>query len=251
MRNLNSRDLEKFSRQIIIDKIGITGQKKIIDSSVCVIGCGGLGTSASQYLAMTGIGEIMLIDNDIIDLSNLNRQALFFEKDIGKSKVKVLSENLKKINNTIKIKYLKKKITKKNIVELLPNFKFILDCTDNFKSKYIINEYCFKKKKTLVSCAIQNFDVQASVFSSWKKDFPCYECVFPNTKNFENKNCNSMGITAPVAGIGGLFQAMLTLNVIIDNSNGLFKELILFDSFNRTFKKIKIKKNPKCKICGK
>ena len=251
MRNLSSRDLEKFSRQIIIEKIGITGQRKIIDSSVCVIGCGGLGTSASQYLTMTGIGEIMLIDNDMIDLSNLNRQALFFEKDVGKSKVKVLSENLKKINNTIKVKYLKKKITKKNIVELLPNYKFILDCTDNFKSKYVINEYCFKKKKTLVSSAIQNFDVQAFVFSSWKKGFPCYECVFPNTKNFENKNCNSMGITAPVAGIGGLFQAMLTINVIIDNSNGLFKEFILFDSFNRTFRKIKIKKNPKCKICGK
>ena len=134
----------------------------------------------------------------------------------------------------------------------MPNYKFILDCTDNFKSKYIINEYCFKKKKILVSSAIQNFDVQASVFSSWKnKDFPCYECIFPNTKHFENKNCDSMGITAPVAGIGGLFQAMLTINVIIDNSNGLFKELILFDSFNRTFRKIKIKKNPRCKICGK
>ena len=170
MSKLTDKQTEKYSRQIIIEKIGISGQKKILNSSICIVGCGGLGSSAAQYLSMTGVGNIMLIDNDLINFSNLNRQTLFFEKDIGKYKVDTLKKNLQEINPEAKIKISKKKINKKNIDNYLSAYKIILDCTDNFQSRYIINEYCFKKKKILVSAALQNFDLQASVFSSWKKD---------------------------------------------------------------------------------
>ncbi|MAZ46582.1 MAG: hypothetical protein CMM98_03300 [Rickettsiales bacterium] len=250
MSKLTDRQTEKYSRQIIIEKIGISGQKKIFNSSVCIVGCGGLGSSAAQYLSMTGIGNIMLIDDDLINLSNLNRQTLFFEKDIGQYKVDTLRRNLTEINPEAKIEVSKKKINKKNINSFLSAYKIILDCTDNFKSRYLINEYCFKKKKILVSAALQNFDIQASVFSSWRKGhYPCYNCIFPKVASSSNESCDDQGITAPVAGFGGVLQAMLTINLIISSSSKIFKELILFDSFERNYQKIKIKKNPKCNVC--
>ncbi len=252
MRKLTDKQTEKYSRQIIMEKIGMSGQKKIFNSSICIIGCGGLGSSAAQYLSMTGVGNIMLIDHDLINLSNLNRQTLFFEKDIGKYKVDTLKKSLQEINPEGNIKTSKRKINKKNIDEYLSTHKIILDCTDNFQSRYVINEYCFKKRKILVSAALQNFDLQASVFSSWKKgQYPCYNCIFPKSHITINQSCDEQGIVAPVAGFGGVLQAMLTIKLIISSSQKIFQELILFDTFERNFQKIRIKRNPECKICNK
>ena len=232
MPKLTDKQIEKYSRQIIIEKIGISGQKKILKSSICIVGCGGLGSSAAQYLSMTGVGNIMLIDNDLINLSNLNRQTLFFEKDIGKYKVDTLKKNLQEINPEAKIEISKKKISKKNIDNYLSAYKIILDCTDNFQSRYMINEYCFKKRKILVSAALQNFDLQASVFSSWKKGpYPCYNCIFPKIRNNVGQSCDEQGIVSPVAGFGGVLQAMLTIKLLISSSQKIFQELILFDTF--------------------
>ena len=173
------------------------------------------------------------------------------EKDIGKSKVEVLSSKLNKINPSLKIEIKKKKITRINIKKTLLNYKIVLDCTDNFKSRYLINEHCFNYKKILVSAALQNFDLQAFAFSAWKKkNLPCYNCIFPNLKTNEENSCDSLGIIAPVAGLGGLIQAMLVIKVILSSSEKIFKELILFDSFNNNFRKIKTTKNSSCKICN-
>ena len=130
-------------------------------------------------------------------------------------------------------------------------YKIILDCTDNFQSRYIINEYCFKKKKILVSAALQNFDLQASVFSSWKRGpYPCYNCIFPKTRNNVGQSCDELGIVSPVAGFGGVLQAMLAIKLIVSSSQKIFQELILFDTFEGNFQKIRTKKNPRCKICN-
>ena len=147
MRNPEEYFLEKYSRQIIMEQIGVEGQKRIYNSSICIIGCGGLGTSAAQYLSMSGIGKLVLIDDDSIVLSNLNRQTLFTEKDIGASKCKVLSEKIKKINKSVIVDYHQKKINETNIDLYLGNCGIILDCTDNFKSRLIINKFCHNKKK--------------------------------------------------------------------------------------------------------
>ncbi len=250
MRNSEEYFLEKYSRQIIINKVGIEGQKKIYNSSICIVGCGGLGTSAAQYLSMSGIGKLVLIDHDSIILSNLNRQTLFTEKDIGASKCKVLSEKIKNINESITINYHQKKINESNVDLYLGNCQIILDCTDNFESRLIINKFCHHKKKILVSAALQNFDIQAFIFSSWSnKKNPCYKCIFPSLTTDENLSCDEMGIIATVAGLGGIIQANLALNYILQlNSN--FKELILLDSINLEVKKIKIEKNKHCKICS-
>ena len=250
MRNSEEYFLEKYSRQIIINKVGVEGQKKIYNTSICIVGCGGLGTSAAQYLSMSGIGKLVLIDHDSIILSNLNRQTLFTEKDIGASKCKVLSEKIKNINESITINYHQKKINESNVDLYLGNCQIILDCTDNFESRLIINKFCHHKKKILVSAALQNFDIQAFIFSSWSnKKNPCYKCIFPSLTTDENLSCDEMGIIATVAGLGGIIQANLALNYILQlNSN--FKELILLDSINLEVKKIKIEKNKHCKICS-
>ena len=250
MRNPEEYFLEKYSRQIIMEQVGVEGQKKINNSSICIIGCGGLGTSAAQYLSMSGIGKLVLIDHDSIILSNLNRQTLFTEKDIGASKCKVLSEKIKNINESITINYHQKKINENNVDLYLGNCPIVLDCTDNFESRLIINEFCHKKKKILVSAALQNFDIQAFIFSSWSnKKNPCYRCIFPNLTADENFSCDDMGIIATVAGLGGIIQANLALNYILQlNSN--FKEFVLLDSINLGITKIKIEKNKHCKICS-
>ena len=249
MRNREDYFLEKYSRQIIMEQVGVKGQKQIYNSSICIIGCGGLGTSAAQYLSMSGIGKLILIDHDSIILSNLNRQTLFTERDIGASKCKVLSEKIKNINKSITVDYYKKKINENNIDLYLRNCRIILDCTDNFETRLIINKFCHNKRKILVSAALQNFDIQAFIFSSWSnKKNPCYKCIFPNLTPDENLSCDEMGILASVAGLGGIIQANLALSYILKlNSN--FRELILLDSVKLDIKKIKIEKNKNCKIC--
>jgi sulfur carrier protein ThiS adenylyltransferase/adenylyltransferase/sulfurtransferase len=249
MRNHKEFFLEKYSRQIIMEQVGVEGQKRIYNSSICIIGCGGLGTSAAQYLSMSGIGKLVLIDHDSIVLSNLNRQTLFTEKDIGGYKCKVLSEKIKNINSSIAVNYYKEKISETNIDLYLGNCPIILDCTDNFESRLIINKFCHNKKKILISAALQNFDIQAFIFSSWSsKKNPCYKCIFPSLTSDENLSCDEMGMIASVAGLGGIIQANLALNHILKlNSN--FRELILLDSLKLDIKKIKIDKNENCKIC--
>ena len=249
MRNSEEYFLEKYSRQIIMEKIGVEGQNKINNSSICIIGCGGLGTSAAQYLSMSGIGKLVFIDHDSIVLSNLNRQTLFTEKDIGENKCKVLTKKIKNINKSITVNYYKKKINENNIDQYIENCSIVLDCTDNFESRLIINKFCHNKKKILVSAALQNFDIQAFIFSSWSnKKNPCYKCIFPNLTANENLSCDEMGIIASVAGLGGIIQANLALNYILNLHNN-FNELILLDSEKLDIKKIKIEKNKNCEVC--
>ncbi len=250
MNKVKEKFIERYSRQIIIDEIGIKGQEKIANSCITIVGCGGLGTSAAQYLSMSGVGNLTLIDNDEIVLSNLNRQTLFTEKDIGKNKSKVLSEKIKELNAFVKIKNIDIKITLENIEKYLKKSVLILDCTDNFESKSLINEFCHTNKKILISAALQNFDIQALAIASWKnKENPCYKCVFPNTLDDKQNSCDDMGIISTVAGLGGIIQANFAINYILGlNTN--FKQLILFDCVNLNLKKIVIKKNQKCEICN-
>ncbi len=250
MIKLSDKEFEKYSRQILIEKIGIKGQEKIKKSSVILIGCGGLGTSAAQYLTMTGIGRIKIVDPEKVELSNLNRQTLLLEEDIGIKKTEAIIKTLKKINPCAKLDIVNTKVQKNNIDQLLGNYKIVLDCTDNFKSRYLINQFCFKNKKFLVSAALQNFDVQAFALAPWKgRNNPCYECIFPKININNQLNCDEMGIVAPVAGLGGVLQAILTINIILGTDSKIFREFLTFDCFNRNFKKIRISKNSHCKIC--
>ncbi len=242
--------LERYSRQIIMDDVGLDGQKKIFDTSICIIGCGGLGTTAAQYLTMSGVGKLSLIDNDLVDLSNLNRQTLFTENDIGKNKSEILSKKLKEINKNSSIIASKVRMTQGNIEKIIEKGDIILDCTDNFESRLIINKFCHLKKKILISAALQNFDIQVFAIASWKnKDNPCYKCIFPNLEDSKHQGCDEIGIISSVAGMGGLIQANMALNFILGLKKK-FNEMILFDCSQFELKKIIVKKNKKCIICN-
>ncbi|MDA9624773.1 HesA/MoeB/ThiF family protein [Candidatus Pelagibacter bacterium] len=235
---------KNYEKQIILKKIGISGQKKIISSSVLVIGVGGLGCPLITYLASSGVGKIGVVDYDKVEISNLNRQTLFGMNDLGKFKVNQAKKNINKLNKKIKISVFNKKLTSKNIGNIAKKFDIICDCTDNFSSRYLINDYCQKNKKILISAAISKFDGHLLKFNFTKKG-PCYRCYMPEMPDLEN-NCQTEGIFSPVAGIMGSLQASEVLKSILNYKNDLASQILILDNLKTDFRKLKISINKKC-----
>ena len=235
---------KRFEKQIILKKIGISGQKKIEKAKVLIIGIGGLGCPLLAYLASSGICNIGLIDHDKVETSNLNRQILFNSSDLGKYKVIQARAKIKKIYNKVKIKIFKKKITLDNIEAVIKNYDIICDGTDNFNTRYLINDYCKKNKKILISAAISQFDGQLFKFD-FKKTGPCFRCFMPE-KPFRENSCGEEGIFSPVAGIMGSYQANEVLKSILGLKENLDNSFLIFNSLKMLLRKIKIKINPKC-----
>ena len=241
---ISSNELLRYSKQIILKKIGVMGQKKISSTKVLVVGVGGLGCPLVMYLANTGLGSIGLIDNDKVDLSNLNRQIIFNTADLGKSKVVQAKKFLNKLNKKVKVTTYKNRLTKKNIKKILNDYDIICDCSDNFTTRYLLNDYSLKNKKILISAAISKFDAQIFNFN-FKKNVPCYRCFMPEIPDLDVK-CDSEGILPTVAGIAGTLQANEVVKSIIDKNNELIGKMIVFNTLSLNFRKIKLTKNSDC-----
>ena len=235
---------KRFEKQIIIKKIGLSGQKKIFLSKVLIVGVGGLGCPLITYLAASGVGEIGILDFDKVEVSNLSRQTLYGSNDLGKFKVFQAKKHINKINKKIKIITYNKKLTSKNIKDIFNKFDVICDGTDNYDTRYLINDYCIKNKKILISAAISKFDGHLFKFN-FKKKGPCYRCFMPE-KPIEESNCQTEGIFSPVAGIMGSLQANEVLKSILNTKDFLINHMIVFDSLKTEFRKLKISINPKC-----
>ena len=242
---LQLKDFKRFEKQIILKSVGVAGQKKILNAKVLIIGIGGLGCPLLTYLAASGVGTIGIADPDKVEISNLNRQTLFTTSDIGKHKVDQAKDSINKINSKIKIKIFKKKITLKNIKSIIKNFDIICDGTDNFDSRYLINDECKKMKKILISAAISKFDGHLYKFN-FKKKGSCYRCFMPDKPILE-RNCETEGIFSPVAGILGSLQANEVLKTIIGLKNSLDNQMMIFDSIKINLRKVKLSFNPNCK----
>jgi len=242
---ISKKEYQKYSRQIILKKFGIIGQKKIMASKVLILGMGGLGCPLSIYLASLGVGNIGIVDNDKVELSNLNRQIIYDVKDIGKNKVEVAKKKIKKINDKIKIKSYKIRINKTNIEKLISNFDIICDGTDNFETRLLINDFCLKKKKILISAAVSGFDGHLFKFD-FRKGTPCYRCFMPETPS-EQLNCETEGVTPTITGILGTLQANEVLNSILNLNSNLEKKLLIFNSIDMNFRKVRLSKNKYCK----
>ena len=242
---LGLNDFKRFEKQIILKNIGARGQKKILNSKVLIIGIGGLGCPLLTYLSASGVGTVGIADPDKVEISNLNRQTLFTVDDIGKYKVNQAKINIKKTNNKIKIKIFRKRITSVNIKTIIKDFDVICDGTDNFETRYLINDECKKNKKILISAAISKFNGHLYKFN-FKKKASCYRCFMPDKPVLE-KNCETEGIFSPVAGILGSLQANEVLKTIIGIKNGLDNQMIIFDSIKINLRKIKLSFNPQCK----
>ncbi len=241
---INLSQFNRFEKQIILKKIGVIGQKRIFKAKVLIIGLGGLGCPLLTYLVASGVGKIGVVDFDKVEISNLNRQTLFSPQDIGKFKVDQVKKVVRKINKKIKIIPFKTKVTSKNIQKIFKNFDIICDGTDNYSSRYIINDYSLKNKKILISSAISKFDGQLMKFN-FKKKVPCYRCFMPEEPDLEN-NCETEGIFSPVAGIMGSLQANEVLKSILNEKNDLNGSLLIFDALKTEFRKLKISTNAKC-----
>ncbi len=252
MKNfLNKKSIERYSRQIVLKDVGPAGQKKIINSRVLIVGAGGLGCPVIDYLARAGVGNLGIIDDDKVNISNIHRQSLYNSKDIGKSKVLVLKKKIKLINPQVKIKIFKKRIEKKNIKEIVKNYEFIVDGSDNFKTKFLLNEYSIKLKKILFVGAISKFDGHIFTFNFNKKKEPCLKCFYQTEPSDDILNCENEGIMGPVAGITGSIQAIEVLKKILKLSEKSNNKILILDLINLNFRKVEFnkKKNCICKNC--
>ena len=241
--------LERYSRQIILKNIGISGQKKISSSKVFIVGAGGLGCPIADLLCRAGVGEIGIIDYDRVALSNLNRQTLFNTTDIDKFKVGVLKSKLKKINPRIKINIFKKRIDESNIINLIQKYQIIVDATDNFETKFLLNKNCIKFKKKLVVGAISKFDGHIFLFDFKDKNTACLRCFYQEKPSDEILNCDQEGILGTNSSIIGSLQANEVLKKILGSKNILNNSILIFDSLNLKMRVVKFKKIKRC-ICG-
>jgi molybdopterin-synthase adenylyltransferase len=242
--NLKLNDFKRFEKQIILKKIGISGQKKIKNSKVLIIGMGGLGCPLFTYIASSGVGNIGIVDNDKVELSNLNRQTLFDLSDIGKYKVVQAKKKINRIYKNIKVQIFNRKISKKNIKQIFNNYEIICDGTDNFDTRFLINDECKKNKKILISAAISKFEGQLIKFN-FKKKSSCFRCFMP-TKPSKDNNCGSEGIFSPVAGILGSLQANEVLKTILNIKDDLSNNILVFNALNTSIRKAKITLNTTC-----
>jgi len=247
---LNKNQLEKYSRQIILKNIGILGQKKISNSKVLIVGIGGLGCPVAEFLTRSGIGVIGIVDHDLVSLSNIHRQSLYDEKDLDKSKVKVAQKKLKKINSKTKVKTYNFKLDRKNFIKIIKNYDYIVDGTDNFETKFLINDICIKYKKILVTGAISKFDGQIFSFNFKNKKNPCLRCFYQEETIADDVlNCEYEGILGTVAGIIGTMQANEILKNILNIGKNLNGLILIIDLLNINFRKVKLNKRKKC-ICN-
>ena len=241
---MNFKEFKRFEKQIILKKIGISGQKKIKKARLLIVGVGGLGCPLISYLAASGIGNMCIVDHDKVELSNLNRQILFNSNDLNKYKVLQAKKKIIQIYKNIKIKTIKSKVNSKNIETILKNYEIICDGTDNYETRYLINDFCKKNKKILISAAISRFDGHLFKFN-FKKKGPCYRCFMPEYPNLEN-NCETDGIFSPVAGVMGSIQANEVLKTILDLKNDLSTNMLIFNSLGVNLRKVKISVNKDC-----
>jgi molybdopterin/thiamine biosynthesis adenylyltransferase len=242
------KQIDRYSRQIILKKIGVLGQKKLLRSSVLIVGAGGLGSPISIYLTAVGVGKLGVIDNDNVEMSNLSRQIVFNTDDIKKNKSFAAVSKLKKINPDIQFQSFKKKLTAENINKIAKNFKVIVDGSDNFKTRFLINDYCLKNRKILVSGAISKFDGQVYTFNFQREKSPCLKCFIPRIPNEEQgiENCENEGVIGTLGGIIGSIQANEVIKEILGIGNTLCGYILIIDALKLTFRKVKLNKRSDC-----
>jgi len=246
---LNKKIIERFSRQIIIKDIGVLGQKKIIFSKVLIVGAGGLGSPVAEFLSRAGIGALGIVDNDKVSLSNLHRQSLYNTSDIGKYKVKIAKDKIKKINPNTKVTIYKLRLSNGNFKKIINDYDYIVDGSDNFTTKFLLNDFCFKFKKILVTGAISKFDGHIFTFNFKNRKIPCLRCFYQESDISDDLlNCESEGILGTVAGIVGTIQANEVLKKILNIGTVLDGYIFILDLLNLNFRKVKLKKRKNC-IC--
>lgn len=247
---MNDEQLLRYSRHLLLEEIDVEGQEKLLNAHALIVGAGGLGSAVAPFLAAAGVGRITLMDHDSVDLTNLQRQIMHTEKSVGISKVASAKEFLQNLNSTIQIDTIQVKATSQLLDDLLPNIDIVLDCTDNFSTRHLINAACVKNFTPLVSGSALKFDGQVSVFDPRSSSSPCYACIFSPDEQFEEVSCSSMGIFSPLVGIIGAIQAAQALQVLIGFGEPLVGRMLLWNGRTTQIDQIRISRNNECSVCG-
>lgn len=246
---MNDQQLLRYSRHILLPEFGIEGQQKILDAHALIIGAGGLGSPAALYLASSGVGTITLCDNDTVDLTNLQRQIIHRTSSIGISKVASAQRTLAEANPDIRVIGLNERIADGRLHDLITQADVILDCSDNFATRYALNLACIKHQKPLISGAAVQFSGQLTVFDFRKTDSPCYNCLYPEQTDAEEVRCSTMGVFAPLVGIIGSMQAGEALKILLE-SPSLCGKLLLLDALSMEPRTIKLSRDISCPVCA-
>ena len=246
---MNDHELLRYSKQIMLPQIDVEGQQKIIDSTMLIIGMGGLGSPTALYLAAAGVGHLIIADFDQVELSNLQRQIIHRTADIGEDKVNSAKAKLLELNPNITVTVANEIMHSDNLASLIKDVDIVLDGTDNFESRFEINKACVECHKPLISAAVIRFEGQISVFKGYEVDQPCYQCLYSEDGN-GRESCVENGVLAPVVGLVGTIQALQAIKVLLGLGEQLCGELLLIDGLDLSFRKVKIVKDSECPICS-
>ena len=248
-QSLSRQEVSRYSRHLIMPEIGMEGQRRLKNASILIVGAGGLGTPAATYLAAAGVGRIGIVDYDVIEESNLHRQVLYSEEDVGRSKAEVIKARLLKVNPHITVETYKARLDSSNALDILKKYDIVLDGTDNFPTRYLVNDACVLLHKPNVYASVFRSDGQASVFSA--DEGPCYRCLYPEPPPPGLvPSCAEGGVLGVLPGIMGCLQATQAINLILRTGRPLVGRLLLFNANDLTFTELSVSKNPNCPVCG-
>lgn len=245
---LTEEQIERYSRHILLKQVGGKGQRKILESRVLLIGAGGLGSPAALYLAAAGVGKLGIVDFDKVDMSNLQRQPLHHTPDVGKLKVQSAAETIARLNPDVEVVPYTTKISSENVMDMISGYDVIVDGSDNFPTRYLINDACVFAKKPLVHGSIFLFEGQATVFMPGKG---CYRCLYPTPPPpGAVPSCQEVGVLGVLPGVVGLIQATEALKLVLGVGTSLAGYLLVYDALDMEFHKVKLRRNPACPVCG-
>ena len=247
---MNDNKLLRYSRHILLPKIGYEGQEKLVNSHVLIIGAGGLGSPVALYLAASGVGHLTICDFDDVDLTNLQRQIIHTTASVGTNKAVSAKQTIYEINPDVNVQTVQQKSSEAEFAELVAKADVVVDCSDNFATRYALNRVCFMLKKPLVSGAAIGFEGQISVFDFRHVNSPCYHCLYPDTGDDTEMRCSENGVFAPLVGMIGTTQAAEALKLLINIGESLEGRLLLLDAFNLEWRTIKLKRDLKCAVCS-
>lgn len=247
--SLTEEQVERYSRQILLPQVGGKGQQRIRNARVLCVGAGGLGSPAAYYLVAAGIGALGLVEMDVVDISNLQRQILHFTKDIGRPKVESASEKLSALNPDVALELHRTRLTSENALEIIEKYEVVVDGCDNFPTRYLVNDACVFLKKPIVHGSVFRFEGQVTVFAAGEG--PCYRCLYPlPPAPGEVPSCQEAGVLGVVPGFIGSLQAAEALKLILGVGETLVGRLVVYDALAMSFREFKLRRDPECPVCG-
>jgi adenylyltransferase/sulfurtransferase len=248
---MNDAQLLRYSRHILLDPIGIAGQEKLLAAHALIIGAGGLGSPVALYLTAAGVGRITLADDDVVDLTNLQRQIAHDMASLGDNKAESAAQRMRAMNPDIEVNAVNLRLQGDALNTAVAQADVVLDCSDNFPTRHAVNRACVRHNRPLISGAAVRFDGQVAVFDLRDESAPCYACLFPEQASDAEMRCAEFGVFAPLVGVVGAIQAMEALKLLIGTGESLSGRLLLHEALAADWRTLRLKKDPGCEVCGK